>query len=166
MTKLHLREIPSKAAVYIPIVSRQSDVPIDSSQLIALVQCILQEEKCRCDEVSLQFVATEEISQLHGDYFGDFTATDCISFPIDTQDVPGYRLLGELFICPAMALSYSQDHGVDPYEELSLYVVHGLLHLMGYDDQDEEERQLMRHAEGRIIALLRHKGLLLCPLPS
>lgn len=145
------------------VLSRQEDLSIDLAQLSPLVECVLWEEECFCDEVSLQFVSEEEIAKLHGDFFGDPTVTDCITFPMDKEDGQegGYRFLGEVFLCPSAALSYTQEYGGDPYEEISLYVVHGLLHLLGYEDEEDESEATMRAAEKRLMAVLRQKGLIL-----
>lgn len=145
------------------VLSRQEDLSIDLVQLSPLVECVLLEEECVCDEVSLQFVGEEEIAKLHGDFFGDPTVTDCITFPMDEEDdvEGGYRFLGEVFICPSAALSYTHEFGGDPYEEISLYVVHGLLHLLGHEDKDDESEAAMREAEKRLMAVLRQNGLLL-----
>lgn len=116
----------------------------------------------QCHEVNLYFVDAETISSLHRDFFDDPTVTDCISFPIDDAQERD-RLLGEVFVCPAVALQYAEDHQLDPYEEVSLYIIHGLLHLMGYDDIETEDQTKMRQAEQHHIAQLREAGLLLKP---
>ena len=114
-----------------------------------------------CDEVSIHFVTTEKISQLHDEYFDDPTSTDCISFPLDGPDAIGYCVLGDVFVCPATALEYCAAHGGDPCTETILYVVHGLLHLMGYDDLNDEDRKIMKAAEKRHMKNLVQKKLVI-----
>ena len=70
-------------------------------------------------------------------------------------------MLGEVFVCPATAIAYAAEHGNDPHQETSLYIVHGLLHLMGYDDLDDASILLMRQAEERHMNQLQTLGLLL-----
>ena len=101
--------------------------------------------------------------RLHARFFGDPSLTDCISFPMDSEAQEGYRILGEVFVCPQVARRYAESHKGDPYWETTLYVVHGLLHLMGYDDISEKERSLMRAAEGRQMRHLEKRGLILMP---
>ena len=104
--------------------------------------------KVSCEEVVIHLVDKEEISELHRTYFNDPTPTDCISFPID--DV----LLGEVFVCPAVAWEYALKHKKDPYMETALYIIHGLLHLLGYDDQDRADRLQMQRKQQRCLKQL------------
>lgn len=80
---------------------------------------------------------------------------------MDDADETAYCVLGDLFVCPQVAVEYSQKHELDPSEELTLYVVHGLLHLMGYDDIEEDDVKTMREAEKIHMNHLKKKGLLL-----
>lgn len=133
---------------------------LDTSKKI--VERIILEEGQTCDEVSIYFVNTEEISRLHQEYFDDPSPTDCISFPMDEEeDGLSYRVLGDIFICPETAIEYAKSHQLDPYVETTLYIVHGLLHLMGYDDIEEEDITLMRQAEQRHMAKLKKLKLIL-----
>ena len=102
----------------------------------------------------------EEITALHGTFFQDPTPTDCITFPIDVGDTPllGPKILGEVFVCPKIALEYSPDN---PYLELTLYIAHTLLHLKGYNDQEEEDSLEMRSKEQEILEILQKKNLVL-----
>ena len=99
-------------------------------------------------------------------YLDDPSVTDCISFPMDSDqqsDPSSYRLLGDVFICPQVAKNYASRVGGDSYRELSLYLVHGLLHLIGYDDIKEKDRRAMRAAEERHMRNLHKKQLILSP---
>jgi len=108
-------------------------------------------------EVGLYFVTEKKICALHQEFFEDPTPTDCISFPLDDQH------LGEIFVCPKVALTYACKTKGDPYEEILLYVVHGLLHLLGYDDQTVREKREMRKIEKRCMGHLKAKGIALGP---
>jgi len=111
-----------------------------------MVEAVLALEERPCDEVGIHFVGLKEICRLHDQYFDDPTSTDCISFPIDSSESP-VNALGDVFVCPYIACKYAEEHHLDPYQELTLYVVHGLLHLIGYDDMEEADRAMMRKAE-------------------
>lgn len=95
-----------------------------------------------------------EISKLHAQFFDDPSPTDCISFPIDGS------LLGDIFVSPQAAIDYVQKKGGNVQSELLLYVIHGLLHLMGYDDMEKNEKRRMRRAEKRHLLNLQKLGLL------
>ena len=140
----------------------QEDLPVRAAEVATLAQTVVAFEKIAADEVSVHLLDEESMKKLHQQFFGDSSLTDCLSFPIDEEDVP-YRLLGDVMVCPQAAILYTREHGGDPYEELSLYIVHGLLHLCGYDDQSEEECKEMREGEARHLANLRQTGGILSP---
>lgn len=148
--------------VFVNTTSSQELVKIDANQVKALVACIFDEKSVSCDEISINFITEKEISELHDEFFDDPTPTDCITFPIDDiDDVSNYKILGEIFVCPQVALSYSQQHLLDFEEELTLYVVHGILHLLGFNDIEEGERKVMREQEAFCMKLLKENQLIL-----
>lgn len=118
---------------------------------------MLDHLKVTGDEVAIYFVTEANIAQLHDQFFNDPTPTDCISFPLDE------RHLGEVFVCPSVAIAYARKKGLDPYQETALYVIHGLLHLLGYDDLEPKERRTMRKKEKTCMAHLYKQNLNLHP---
>jgi len=114
-------------------------------------------------EVIIHFVTKKKISAVHRDYFNDPSPTDCISFPIDHPNEKNPFILGEIFISPKVALEYAREHDLDPYEEASLYLVHALLHLLGYEDTEKEKRIKMKKKEAKIHSYLKEKKSLLYP---
>lgn len=148
--------------MFVDFTTTQNIVDVDPTRVTTIVTCILKEKKVTCDEVSIHFVTSEEITELHGEFFDDPTPTDCITFPIDDEDEPeGYKVLGEIFVCPEVALNYARENDLDAEEELTLYLVHGLLHLLGYDDIEEEDRAQMREQEAFMMSILKQKDLIL-----
>jgi probable rRNA maturation factor len=133
--------------VNIYVENNQTDLQITNTSVIEVVQAFINFENIKVDEVSVNLVDTQMICQLHEDYFNDPTTTDCISFPMDEEEEEGYRVLGEIFICPKTALDYAAANELDPYEETTLYIIHGLLHLIGLDDIDPEDQKKMRSRE-------------------
>lgn len=141
--------------------NQQQDLPVIPQQVESVVKEVLTSEGIHCDEVAVHFVTSSAMCDLHRLYFNDPSPTDCISFPIDPEGKGGYKVLGEVFVCPRTAIEYSQTHAGDPFEETTLYIVHGLLHLMGYDDIAENEEPKMRQAEARLMERLKNKDLVL-----
>ncbi|NGX50220.1 MAG: Endoribonuclease YbeY [Chlamydiae bacterium] len=141
----------------------QDILKIDESQVERLVESFLSWKKVECDEVTIHFVDKEKITSLHALHFDDPTPTDCISFPLDApqEEGSGYKILGEIFVCPEVALEYSQKHNLSPQRELSLYIVHGLLHLLGFDDRDRSSEPIMRDEEKSAISYLEQKEKIL-----
>lgn len=151
------------------VLDDQSDVEIDVRALDVLVELVLEAESVRCDELSVHFVSKEKITELHGEFFDDPTPTDCITFPIDSphsattepdEDEP-YVYLGDVFICPKVALEQSTAFETEASEELTLYLVHTLLHLVGYEDTDPASEEEMRLAESRHMHRLKEAGAVL-----
>jgi probable rRNA maturation factor len=138
----------------------QSALKISPSQVELLAKGLLAFKKIQTDEVIFHFVDQQTICDLHEDFFQDPSPTDCISFPIDRpEDVSGgYHLLGEVFVCPEVAITYAKEHALSPYDELSMYLMHGLLHLIGYDDMTDSEEKIMREEEKTCMNYLKaHK---------
>lgn len=145
----------------IDIFNQQKDLKIPVPLFRKIIKEVLRFEGQECQEVSVHFVPTETICRLHLEFMDDPTTTDCISFPLDEDpNEPGYRILGEIFVCPKTALAYTAAHQGDPLKETVLYVIHGLLHLMGYDDIKKNDRAQMRAAERRHLKHLEALNLL------
>ena len=136
----------------ITVYNRQRALPIQTASVRRLVHFILVQKKITCQMISVSFVGIRKISQIHADFFNDPLPTDCMTFPIDKH------FLGECVICPQVALERSP---LKPHEETSHYLIHCLLHLIGYDDIDKKKRAVMRKEELRLLALARKSGCLL-----
>ena len=111
---------------------------------------------CPAGELSLVFMDDAEIARLHEEFFGDPSPTDVITFEGD----PAMNFAGEICVSADHALRYAEQHGVDFSRELTLYLVHGYLHLAGFDDTGPADRRRMRAAEKKSLALLESSGLL------
>ena len=144
----------------IQIFDQQQDLKIAQSQVCAIIEQTLSLEMKSCDEISIHFVDTATIRELHYRFFGDSSVTDCISLPVDSPDEDDYCVLGEVFVCPQTALEYAKEHDKDPYLETTLYLVHAILHLLGYEDHGKAEPE-MRAAENRHMRNLKNKKLCL-----
>jgi len=138
---------------------KQVECAIDKQSLFDLVEHVLKTLEIKTDEVAIHFVSKERIKDLHAIYFNDPTETDCISFPIDESETVGYDVLGDVFVCPAVAFEFAEAHNIDPLEEISRYVVHGLLHLIGYEDSGEKAKE-MEVIQEKMVQSLKAKGKL------
>jgi len=145
----------------IHVEDNQTDLAIDILTVKKIVDTVIAYEGRTCDEVSIYFVDMPQICAIHEQFFDDASPTDCISFPMDEPDEEGHLILGDIFVCPEAAIDYTASNGNNPFRETTLYIVHGLLHLMGYDDIEEEEQSAMRDAEKRHMDHLKKLGLVL-----
>ena len=101
-------------------------------------------------ELSLVFLTDPALAQLHEDFLADPTPTDVITF----EGNPALGTAGEICVSADTAAAYAKKHRSDFSTELTLYVVHGWLHLAGYDDLVPAKKRLMRRAEARAMKLL------------
>jgi len=138
--------------VKIHVYDQQKDLLVSKRSVRGLVNAVLEKEHYL--EVSIYLVPERKICHLHEKFFDDPSPTDCISFPIDDE------YLGEIFVCPKAALKYDHHR---PYEELSLYVIHGILHCLGFDDLEPKTRRVMRKKEKMCMALIKDRKLILGP---
>ncbi len=106
---------------------------------------------CPAGELSIAFLTDPALARIHGDFLADPTTTDVITF----EGNPALQSAGEICVSADTAANYAKVHARDFSEELSLYVVHGWLHLAGYDDLKPEKKRQMRAAEKRAMGLLR-----------
>jgi probable rRNA maturation factor len=121
------------------LVSNRQALPVDEAALSALARTTLVAEGRTMVEVSLSIVDESEMTDLHRRYMHQEGPTDVLSFPMDEPD-GGVHVLGDVVIAPAVA---ARNNPGDPEGELRLLVVHGVLHLLGYDHERDAEREAM-----------------------
>lgn len=161
---MSLMSFLSLPSMHIYISNKQKDLSLSRKSISPVFSAASTLEKLYFDEVGIHFIDSKRMCALHEELFQDPSLTDCISCPIDPprkKNGSAYCMLGDIFVCPAVAVAYAEKHDCDPYEELTLYVVHGLLHLMGYDDIEEIDRKEMRQAEEKHLENLSNLGLYL-----
>lgn len=107
---------------------------------------------CPPGELSVVFLTDPALAKIHADFMNDPTATDVITF----EGNPAVELGGEICVSADTARAYAKDHKRDFAAELTLYIVHGWLHLAGYDDLQPAKKRRMRAAEKRAMALLQN----------
>jgi probable rRNA maturation factor len=105
---------------------------------------------CPPGELSLVFLTDAALAQLHADFMDDPSTTDVITFEGDAAA----GLAGEICVSADTAAAYARAHDRDFATELTLYLVHGWLHLAGYDDLRPAKKRRMRAAEARALKLL------------
>lgn len=101
-------------------------------------------------DLSIVFVNDAEIAQVHADFMDDPSPTDVITFPAQ----PEMKSAGEIIVSVDHARNRAAELGEPFSRELSLYLIHGWLHLAGYNDQTECDRAEMRNAEQKALAIL------------
>src|SRR5215212_8159956 len=128
----------------------QAHLAVDALALAALVRRVLEGEGVQAAEVSIALVDDASSHEFNRRHLGHDWPTDVITFPLSE---PGEEtLVAALVVSAEMAAVTAAHAGADPNAELALYVVHGLLHLCGYDDQSADDRERIRGREAEILS--------------
>ena len=145
----------------VDIADEQAYVSIDERRVREVVGTVLSREGVESFEVSVGLVDDEAIHAINRRFLSHDHPTDVLSFRLDEtlpldessprSDVT--RLQGEIVISAETALRVASEIGAAFEDELTLYLVHGLLHLCGYDDHHTEDRLRMRQRETTLLNL-------------
>lgn len=106
-------------------------------------------------ELSISLVDMEEMSSLHMRWLDESGPTDVLSFPMDelkpnsSSDGPG--ILGDIVLCPEYAKKQAVEIGHSLQDELDVLVVHGVLHLLGFDHRENDEKTMMFSRQDEIL---------------
>ncbi|WP_435300332.1 rRNA maturation RNase YbeY [Timonella sp. A28] len=137
-------------------VNNESDYAVPETEFVELARFVFDAMHIHpLTELSVLFVDTDTMSDLHVQWMDLEGPTDVMSFPMDElrpgteNSVTPAGLLGDIVLCPTVAIEQAQAAGHSTVEELLLLTVHGILHLLGYDHAEPEE-------EKEMFALQRH----------
>lgn len=100
------------------------------------VETVLRREHRKAD-ISVTFLGPGTMRRLNLEFRGRDRPTDVLAFPLEAGD----RLSGDIYICPAVGRQQARRLGVSPREELLRLVVHGTLHVLGYDHPENSGRE-------------------------
>ena len=138
--------------------------PIAEDEIRSDLDRVLAEEGVTRDcLVSISIVGDERIRELNAEWRGRDTATDVISLecerPDDPDLAPGEPCeLGDIVLAPNYIARQAERFGTTPADEFRLLLVHGALHLLGYDHLEDDEAEVMEAREDALLALLPHDG--------
>jgi probable rRNA maturation factor len=108
--------------------------------------------------LSVALVNRARIAELKGRYYGEHRPTDVLAFPMDPLDAPAPALLGDVVICVEVAERQARGLGRAPRAEVEHLLVHGILHLAGFDHDDAAGERAMAREERRILSLAREEA--------
>jgi probable rRNA maturation factor len=132
-----------------------SSTKIPSIENIELwISTALQSDELNQAEVSVYIVDEVEGQELNAQYRGKDKPTNVLSFPADIPDEVGVPLLGDLVICAPVVEREAQEQGKTLDAHWAHMLVHGTLHLLGYDHVDDDEADVMEALETRLITQL------------
>lgn len=135
--------------------NRQTDIDIseEAERLFEKVikESLLVEGKSLDYEVSISLVNNAEIQELNREFRDVDSETDVLSFPLEDDFDIDLPLLGDIIISVEKALEQSQEYGHSLERELAYLTAHSMLHLMGYDHMNDEDKQAMRNKEKLVM---------------
>lgn len=133
----------------------EDSTPVALAGLAALLSRVLADEGAPTSaEASLRLVDPDEIARLKAEHLdGDGSPTDVLSFPVDGVE-PDAELIGDVVVCPSVAASQASEHAGSVEDELVLLVVHGGLHLAGWDHASDPDRVAMWDRERDLVTTL------------
>lgn len=130
--------------------NNESGLPADELGLVALTRFVLQRLRIHPQaDVSILLVDEQTMTDYHVRFMDEPGPTDVLSFPMDElrppkeDEEPPQGLLGDIVLCPAVTARQAADNGRTADEEAEYLLVHGLLHLLGYDHAEPEEKRVM-----------------------
>ncbi|GAA4286252.1 MULTISPECIES: rRNA maturation RNase YbeY [Georgenia] len=139
-------------------VANESGYEVDGEEFAALARYVLEEMRVHPQaELSIMFVTTDVMSELHERWMDEPGPTDVLSFPMDelrpgrAGEEPVEGTLGDIVLCPEVAAEQARAAGHSTVEELLLLTTHGILHLLGYDHAEPEEEKEMFDLQRRLL---------------
>jgi probable rRNA maturation factor len=166
-------------AIEVFVADEQIDQPVDTMRWVRLAEAVILDERVPGDvELSMLFVDEQAMTDLNKRFRGQDGPTDVLSFPIDEVAIEGGRspdsggtgpgftaepsdlptVLGDVVICPAVAGRNAPQHAGTYDDELALLVVHGVLHLLNMDHEDDGEAEVMERREQELLAKFHRPG--------
>ena len=158
----------------------QHDVEVEVARWVRLARLVLLDERVNERyggdvEMSLMFVDEQTIAELNERFLGVVGPTDVLAFPMDEELPPGGRqpdqggrgpgspadandppsLLGDVVVCPSVAVRQAAARGGALDDELALLVVHGVLHLLDYDHAEPDDAADMQRREQELLGRFR-----------
>ena len=167
------QKVGGEGDVEIFCADEQSDILIDIPRWRQLSENILRSQGVRgATELTLMFVPETAIAGLNEQYMGKVGSTDVLAFPldaiesfcspgpgaisrgpervpIDLNDLP--ILLGDVVVCPIVASRQAHSHAGNLDDEIALLIVHGILHVLGFDHDTEDKAKKMQNCERDLL---------------
>ena len=140
-------DLPSRV---LTIGNRQRDCRIDGVFLKKLVRVHLQDQlRLNHYDLGIHLVSARRMGEANEMHLQHEGATDVITF--DYAESGQKNLHGELLVCPSVAVEQAREFGTTWESEILRYIIHGVLHLRGYDDRTTGDRRVMQREENRLL---------------
>ena len=128
---------------------------MDEERINEFVDLILEHEKLENIEntyVSFLVTTNDVIRNINNEYRGKDTPTDVISFAYnETENIGPFDILGDIIISEEKVMEQAEEYGHSAEREFYYVLCHGMLHLLGYDHIDDEDKKVMREKEEELL---------------
>lgn len=145
------RPVGAECTLEIEIENESEHIPFDLEKARRTVRMVLEGEKIVCGRLEVTIIGDPAIHRLNVQFLGHDYPTDVLAFELD-RDVDSGFLEGNVIVSDDTALDRAREFGWAPENELLLYIIHGTLHLAGYDDHAKEDERAMRAKEREYMA--------------
>ena len=140
-------------------INNESGIEVDEAALVRLATSVMDQLRIHpLAELSILLVDEPTMTAYHVKYMGEDGPTDVLSFPMDElrppddEEEPPEGLLGDIVLCPSVTATQAAEHGRTAEEETEYLLVHGLLHLLGYDHAEAAEKAEMFGLKDKLLA--------------
>jgi len=123
---------------------------INKKELKQLIEQVSKLTDCREGTISISFVGKKRIRAINRRFRGKDKATNVISFPF-MDNLPKEKIIGDIIICPSVASKEARKYGNNFVDYIAFLLIHGFLHLLGYDHIKEKDRLIMERKEEEIF---------------
>jgi probable rRNA maturation factor len=134
------------------------EIKVDARKIEQQIGKVLISLDCNEHEISILFIGDQGIRDLNHQFRNIDRSTDVLSFPqilAGELEIPGALVLGDVAISLETARCQSEEHGLSFEEELNLLLIHGILHLLGYDHEvSDQEEERMRSKTRELFSLI------------
>jgi probable rRNA maturation factor len=133
-------------------IANEQEIPVPEARLSALARHAL--DCLNVDgtaELSVLLITADHMRRLNARFAGEDRPTDVLAFPMMEED-DGSLMLGDVVVCPEVARTNAQDRSESLERELEILLVHGTLHLLGYDHQGAEDKARMDERLAQVIS--------------
>jgi len=130
----------------ITVHQNRPETNINSDEIEKLCKGIAAYIQMDAESCAVIFVEDSELAEMHGRYLNDSDPTDIITFNLGSDQIEG-----ELYISINRAAAHAEDYGVSVREEVCRLIIHGLLHLRGFNDTSSAERAEMKQMEDQLV---------------
>ncbi len=146
---------PSRAGVALDLAALDSvHAELDADWLASRTHAALGLLGCERGELSVVIVDDETMRAAHQEHLGIDTTTDVLTFNLADAALPANAIDAEIYICADEAARQARERRHSLERELLLYIIHGVLHCLGYDDLEESQYERMHRREDEILRLL------------